>query len=65
MTYHSDIDKLSFTGSVPTARKIMAAAATGPKPLSLELGGKSPLIAFEDTDINSCVDWIITGLSMN
>lgn len=41
---HPGVDKLSFTGSVPTARKIMAAAAMGPRGVSLELGGKSPLI---------------------
>jgi betaine-aldehyde dehydrogenase len=62
LSNHDDIDKISFTGSVPTARKIMAAAALGPRGLSLELGGKSPLIAFEDSEINGCVDWILTGI---
>ena len=59
---HEDVDKVSFTGSVPTARKIMAAAAMGPRGLSLELGGKSALIVFEDADIPAAVDWIITGI---
>lgn len=58
---HRDIDKVSFTGSVPTAQKIMAACAMGPRGLSLELGGKSPLIVFEDADIPGAVDWICTG----
>jgi betaine-aldehyde dehydrogenase len=40
----------------------MAAAALGPRGISLELGGKSPMIVFEDAEINSAVDWIITGI---
>jgi betaine-aldehyde dehydrogenase len=59
---HDDVDKVSFTGSVPTAQKIMAAAALGPRAISLELGGKSPLIAFEDADVNATVDWMLTGI---
>jgi betaine-aldehyde dehydrogenase len=59
---HPDVDKVSFTGSVPTSRRIMAAAALGPRGISLELGGKSPLLVFEDADINATVDWIITGI---
>jgi betaine-aldehyde dehydrogenase len=55
------VDKVSFTGSLPTARKIMAAAALGPRAVSLELGGKSALIAFEDSDVSAAVDWIIMG----
>lgn len=62
LSLHPGVDKLSFTGSAPTARKIMAAAALGPRALSLELGGKSPLIVFEDADIPSAVDWIILGV---
>jgi len=60
---HPKIDKVSFTGSVPTARRVMAAAAMGPRGISLELGGKSPLIIFEDfSDINAAVDWVLTGV---
>jgi len=62
LSAHEDVDKVSFTGSAPTARKIMMAAAMGPRGISLELGGKSPLIVFEDADISSAVDWIITGI---
>jgi betaine-aldehyde dehydrogenase len=58
---HPGVDKISFTGSVPTAQKIMAAAALGPRGLSLELGGKSPLVVFPDADVSGAVDWIITG----
>eukprot|EP01035_Chromulina_nebulosa_P020723 gene20723-26867_t len=62
LSNHDGIDKVSFTGSVPTAKKIMAAAALGPRAISLELGGKSPLLVFEDADIPSAVDWILTGI---
>mmetsp|Transcript_18043 Transcript_18043/g.30310 ORF Transcript_18043/g.30310 Transcript_18043/m.30310 type:complete len:507 (-) Transcript_18043:24-1544(-) len=65
LSNHPGIDKLSFTGSVPTAQKIMAAAALGPRAVSLELGGKSPLIVFEDADVNATVDWIMTGILWN
>ena len=61
LSNHPDVDKISFTGSGPTACKIMAAASLGPRAVSMELGGKSPLIVFEDADVNSAVDWIITG----
>lgn len=61
LSNHPDIDKLSFTGSVPTAQKIMAAAAMGPRGVSMELGGKSPLIVFADANIPAAVDWIMTG----
>lgn len=53
---------MAFTGSVPTARKIMLGAALGPRAISLELGGKSPLIVFDDADVDSAVDWILTGI---
>nr|KJB54168.1 hypothetical protein B456_009G024000 [Gossypium raimondii] len=50
---HMDIDKVTFTGSTEVGRKIMtAAAASNLKPVSLELGGKSPLLIFEDADID-------------
>lgn len=62
LSCHDEVDKLSFTGSGPTAKRIMAAAALGPRAISLELGGKSPLIVFEDADIPSAVDWIMTGI---
>lgn len=59
---HDLVDKVSFTGSVPTSQKIMALAAAGPRAISLELGGKSPLVVFEDADIPAAVDWILTGI---
>jgi len=50
-----EVKKISFTGSVETGKKIMQAAASGLKKLSLELGGHSPLIVWEDADIESAV----------
>ena len=55
LTQHQGLDKLSFTGSVPTGSKIMAAGAIGLKNVTLELGGKSPLIVFEDADMKNAV----------
>lgn len=62
LSNHTGVDKLSFTGSLPTAQKIMMGAAGGPRALSLELGGKSPLIVFDDAPIEATVDWILTGV---
>ena len=53
---HPDVDRISFTGSVPTAATIAAAAAPNLTPLSLELGGKSPLLVFADADLDLAVD---------
>ena len=52
---HPLIAKISLTGSVPTGKKILAAAASQLKRVTLELGGKSPLIVFEDADIHNAV----------
>jgi 5-carboxymethyl-2-hydroxymuconic-semialdehyde dehydrogenase len=51
------INRLSFTGSVPTAGIIAAAAAPNIVPLSFELGGKSPLLVFDDSDLDLAVIW--------
>jgi 5-carboxymethyl-2-hydroxymuconic-semialdehyde dehydrogenase len=56
LTRHPGINRLSFTGSVPTAGVIAAAAAPNIVPLSFELGGKSPLVVFEDSDLDLAVD---------
>ena len=58
---HPGVDKVSLTGSVPTGRKVYAAAATGIKHVTMELGGKSPLIIFEDADIENAVSGAILG----
>lgn len=62
---HPGVDKLAFTGSVPTGRKIMAACAQDIKNVSLELGGKSPFIVFADADIEAAVEWILFGIFWN
>ena len=57
----SRVDKVSLTGSVPTGRKVYAAAAEGIKHVTMELGGKSPMIVFEDADIDNAVSGAILG----
>ena len=49
------VDKVSLTGSVPTGRKIYASAAAGMKHVTMELGGKSPLLIFDDADLENAV----------
>lgn len=56
---HLDVDKISFTGGTETGRGIMREAATNIKRVSLELGGKSPIISFEDVDIDMIVDYAL------
>ncbi|MEV2275299.1 aldehyde dehydrogenase [Nocardiopsis sp. NPDC049922] len=53
---HPDVRRVSFTGSVPTARTIAAAASANLTPHSLELGGKSPLLVFADADLDLAAD---------
>jgi betaine-aldehyde dehydrogenase len=53
------VDKVSLTGSVPTGRKVYASAAAGMKHVTMELGGKSPLIIFDDADLDNCVSGAI------
>ncbi|MEL7128323.1 MAG: betaine-aldehyde dehydrogenase [Pseudomonadota bacterium] len=52
---HPGIQKISLTGEVGTGKKIMGAAATTLKHITMELGGKSPLIVFEDSDLKNAV----------
>nr|CAB3487304.1 unnamed protein product [Digitaria exilis] len=52
LSSHPDVDKVAFTGSTETGKRIMTAAAQMVKPVSLELGGKSALIVFDDVDID-------------
>ena len=65
LTEHPGVDKLAFTGSVPTGSRIMATAARDIKTVSLELGGKSPLVVFADTPIDEAVEWIMFGIFWN
>lgn len=65
LSMHPGIDKIAFTGSVPTGKRIMAAAVAGIKNISLELGGKSPIIVYDDADIDQAVEWIMMGIYFN
>jgi betaine-aldehyde dehydrogenase len=56
LTSHPGIAKVSFTGQVSTGQKVAASAAGGMKYVTLELGGKSPLIILPDTDLENAVD---------
>ena len=55
------VAKVSLTGSVPTGRKVYAAAAEGIRSVTMELGGKSPLVIFDDADVENAVSGIILG----
>ena len=61
LTHHPDIAKVSFTGEVGTGKKVMAGAATTLKDITMELGGKSPLIIFDDADIDNAVSAAMLG----
>uniref|UniRef100_A0A6N2LHD0 aminobutyraldehyde dehydrogenase n=1 Tax=Salix viminalis TaxID=40686 RepID=A0A6N2LHD0_SALVM len=58
---HPHVDKVAFTGSSATGSKIMASAAQMIKPVSMELGGKSPIIVFEDVDLDKAAEWTLFG----
>lgn len=62
---HPDVRKLAFTGSVPTGIAVASAAARDVKSISLELGGKSPIIIFDDADIEQAVEWVMFGIFWN
>jgi aldehyde dehydrogenase (NAD+) len=62
---HPDVDKIAFTGSTEVGRAIRSATAATPKRLSLELGGKSPFIVFDDADLDSAVEGLVDGIWFN
>jgi aldehyde dehydrogenase (NAD+) len=62
---HADVDKIAFTGSTEVGRTIRAATAQSHKRLSLELGGKSPFVVFEDADLDSAVEGLVDGIWLN
>ncbi len=61
LTAHAGVRKVSLTGEVSTGKKVMAAAASTLKHVTLELGGKSPLIVFADADIDDAVSAALLG----
>ncbi|WP_298723141.1 betaine-aldehyde dehydrogenase [uncultured Oceanisphaera sp.] len=61
LTNHPDIAKVSFTGEVGTGKRVMAAAAGSLKEVTMELGGKSPLIIFDDAEVDDAVSAAMLG----
>ncbi|PYP57697.1 MAG: aldehyde dehydrogenase [Gemmatimonadetes bacterium] len=62
---HRDVDKIAFTGSTEVGRIIRKATAGSGKKLSLELGGKSPFIVFDDADLDSVVEGVVDAIWFN
>lgn len=62
---HLDVDKIAFTGSTATAKQIMKMAAVNLKNITLETGGKSPLIVFNDADVDLAAGWAHIGIMSN
>ncbi|HEY8576108.1 MAG TPA: aldehyde dehydrogenase family protein [Devosia sp.] len=65
ITAHPGIDKIAFTGSTEVGKLIRAATSGTGKGLSLELGGKSPYIVFEDADIDSAIEGLVDAIWFN
>jgi len=66
LSSHMDVDKVAFTGSTVVGRQVMkAAAGSNLKKVTLELGGKSPNIVFNDADIENAISWVNFGIFYN
>ncbi|KAK4938701.1 hypothetical protein LTR10_020884 [Elasticomyces elasticus] len=66
LSSHMDVNKISFTGSSAVGRRIQVAAAqSNLKRVTLELGGKSPAIVFDDADIEKALFWVTLGITVN
>ncbi|TDZ13744.1 Aldehyde dehydrogenase [Colletotrichum spinosum] len=62
---HMDVDKVAFTGSTATGRQIMKSASANLKNITLETGGKSPLVVFADADVDQAAKWGHVGIMSN
>ncbi|NNG04505.1 MAG: aldehyde dehydrogenase family protein, partial [Inquilinus sp.] len=62
---HGDVDKVAFTGSTDVGRSIREATAGSGKKLTLELGGKSPFIVFDDADLDGAVEGVVDAIWFN
>ncbi|MEO9782264.1 MAG: aldehyde dehydrogenase family protein [Sedimentitalea sp.] len=65
MLVAADVDKIAFTGSTAVGRRIREATAGSGKALTLELGGKSPYIVFDDADLDSAVEGLVDAIWFN
>jgi len=65
LSQHPGLDKLSFTGSNGVGRQVMHSAADYCRPVTLELGGKSAILVFDDCDPDQAVEWIVAGICWN
>ncbi|WP_417310574.1 aldehyde dehydrogenase family protein [Devosia sp.] len=65
ITEHKDVDKVAFTGSTEVGKIIRAATAGSGKGISLELGGKSPYIVFDDADLDSAIEGLVDAIWFN
>ncbi|MFU2325716.1 aldehyde dehydrogenase family protein [Pseudomonas sp. NFX98] len=65
LSNHAGIDKLSFTGSNAVGTQVMRSAAAHCRPVTLELGGKSAIVVFDDCDLDQAVEWIVAGICWN
>ena len=65
ITSHPDIKKIAFTGSTEVGKKIIQSTAVSEKKLTMELGGKSPFIVFEDADLDSAVEGVVDAIWFN
>jgi betaine-aldehyde dehydrogenase len=61
---HPDVEKIAFTGSVPTGSKVMNSASKNIKKVSLELGGKSPFIIFSDSNLDQAIEWVFLNQAL-
>ncbi|KAK3937253.1 aldehyde dehydrogenase domain-containing protein [Diplogelasinospora grovesii] len=65
LVQHPQVDKIAFTGSTATGKEIMKMASATMKNITLETGGKSPLIVFEDADLDNAATWSHGGIMSN
>jgi len=65
LAHHHQVDKITFTGSTTTGRKLIAASAGNFKRVTLELGGKSPLFIFDDADLEKAIPAAAMAIFLN
>ena len=63
ITQHSDVRKIAFTGSTEVGKSIIQTTSLSEKKLTMELGGKSPFIVFEDADLDSAIEGVVDAMA--